>query len=282
MPHSPPIEKLVVVKHNDLIDAAQQLSVLESRIVLTCISRINSKEVLDPSVKFVLTVEDIRDLIKVEGGSAYDNLKAAANRLAERWVILLKPSQRVKERKIRWVSEISYIPAEGTIELFFTPSISKLLSEINKNFTQYKLENVLGFKCSHSIRFYELFKRWGGTGKEVGLEDLQEMLELGDKYSRWDNFKKWVLIPVITDINETSDVKVSWEQVHRGRRVSGLVFAYTLPKKDKAAVKRKAPTVKPAEAVDNVEYFADMRKRYGDRVAVPKEYEEVLRARGLW
>ena len=263
MPHQVPIEKMVVVKHNDLIDAAQQLSVIESRIVLTCISRVNSKEVLDPSVKFSLSVEDIRDLLKVEGGSAYDNLRAAANRLAERWVILLKPSRRVTERKIRWVSEISYIPSEGTIELYFTPSISKLLSEITKNFTQYKLENVLGFKCSYSIRFYELFKRWGGTGKEVRLEDLQDLLELGDKYTRWDNFKKWVLIPAIQDINETSDVKVSWEQVHRGKRVSGIVFAYTLPKKEKTLVQRKAPTVKPAEAKVNTSHQEELVNRFG-------------------
>jgi hypothetical protein len=79
MPHSLLTkEKLVVVKHNDLIDAAQQLSVIESRIILTCISRINSKEILDPNVKFVLSVEDIKDLVGVNGKSSYENLKEAA------------------------------------------------------------------------------------------------------------------------------------------------------------------------------------------------------------
>ena len=171
MPHSLLTkEKLIVVKHNDLIDAAQQLSVIESRIILTCISRINSKEILDPSVKFVLSVEDIKDLIGVSGKSSYENLKEAATRLYMREVILLKPSKRVTERRIRWVSEISYIPSEGVIELFFTPSISKLLSDIQRDFTQYKLENVLGFKCSYSIRFYELFKRWGGGDKIIDAE----------------------------------------------------------------------------------------------------------------
>jgi plasmid replication initiation protein len=269
MPHIPPIEKLVVVKHNDLIDAAQQLSVLESRIILTCISRVNSKEVLDPSIKFVLSVEDIKDLVGVGGRSAYENLRDAVNRLAERWVVLLKPSKRISERKIRWVSEIAYIPTEGVIELFFTPSISNLLSDITKNFTQYKLENVLGFKCIYSIRFYELFKRWGGTGKEIDLEDLQELLELGDKYARWDNFKAKVLIPVVKDINETSDVKVSWDQVHRGKRVSGIIFAYSLPKK--VTTQKKAPTSKPAEAKSDLSHKEELVRRFGEDIV--KKYK---------
>lgn len=281
MSHSLPIEKMVVVKHNDLIDAAQQLSVIESRIILTCISRVNSKEVLDPSIKFVLSVEDINELIGVSEKSAYENLKLAANRLAERWVILLKPSKRIVERKIRWVSEIAYVPTEGVIELFFTPSISKLLSDVDRDFTQYKLENVLGFKCSYSIRFYELFKRWGGTGREVGLEDLQEMLELGNKYERWDNFKKWVLTPAINDINATSDVRVSWEQVHRGKRVAGINFAYTLPKKEKLVRHKKAPGVK-AEAVDNLTHYVELRKKYGDVVPVPEDIAAEMKAKGLW
>lgn len=287
MPHSLPIEKMVIVKHNDLIDAAQQLSVIESRIVLTCISRINSKEVLDPSVKFVLSVEDISDLVGINRKGAYENLKDAVNRLSERWVILLKPSKRIAELRVRWVSQIAYVPNEGVIELFFTPGISQLLSSINRDFTQYKLENVLGFKSSYSIRFYELFKRWGGTGRDIELEDLREMLELGDKYEAWDNFKKWVLIPSINDINETSDVKVSWEQVHRGKRVSGIIFTYTLPKRVKSISQKKAPaSSRPTEAkIDNLTHYAELRRRFGDAApkgTYPDGMEQELKARGLW
>lgn len=279
-------EKLVVVKHNDLIDAAQQLSVIESRIILTCISRINSKEILDPSVKFVLSVEDIKDLIGVSGKSSYENLKEAATRLYMREVILLKPSKRVTERRIRWVSEISYIPSEGVIELFFTPSISKLLSDIQRDFTQYKLENVLGFKSSYSIRFYELFKRWGGGDKVISLEDLQDLLELQGKYPRWNNFRQWVLVPVIEDINATSDVKVTWEPVFRGRKVVAISFAYALPKKEESPKLKKSSISLTTEGkVDNLQHYADMRKRFGNALpvgAIPVEIIEQLKAQGRW
>jgi hypothetical protein len=61
-----PTEKMIVVKHNDLIDAAQRLSIYESRILLTCISRINSKGSLLHTDKFILTVEDVAELVGID------------------------------------------------------------------------------------------------------------------------------------------------------------------------------------------------------------------------
>ena len=175
-----PKNKMIVVKHNDLIDAAQKLSIYESRIILTCISLIDSKSSLDFSEKFVITVEDIVDLVDVSDTSVYNLLKEAVERLSERWVVFMKPSQRVQETRVRWVYKISYIPTQGTIELSFSPDIIKLLTEISRDFTQYKLENVLKFRGFYSVRLYELMCRWGGKNKTIELEWLKENLQLED------------------------------------------------------------------------------------------------------
>ena len=314
MPQDVPVDKLVVVKHNDLIDAAHRLSIYESRILLSCIAKINSKEVLDPSLKFTLTVENIADLVGLEKNNAYAELREASDRLYQREIIFLQPSKRVSERRVRWVSQIDYIPNEGTIELFFTPSIVKLLSEITRDFTQYKLENVLKFKSSYSVRLYELLCRWGGKNKQVDLDWLRECLQIEDKYSRWDHFKDWVIEPAIRDINRFSNLNVTWVSVKQGRKITAIKFNYGFNKESKSKIKLdsvKSETkgnssgiidaVKQSnlnknnpkkskyhseknDDIDNIEYFADMRKKYGDAVtnAIPDHIIELLKSQGRW
>jgi plasmid replication initiation protein len=311
-----PKNKMIVVKHNDLIDAAQKLSIYESRIILTCISLIDSKSSLDFSEKFVITVEDIVDLVDVSDTSVYNLLKEAVERLSERWVVFMKPSQRVQETRVRWVYKISYIPTQGTIELSFSPDIIKLLTEISRDFTQYKLENVLKFRGFYSVRLYELMCRWGGKNKTIELEWLKENLQLEDSYSRWDNFKNRVIEPAIRDINEFSNMKVKWTGIKRGKSIHSIKFEYHInkdkkstskiienisysdnsdniestlvqnkvsqPKKAISPKKSKYP-VEKNDDIDNVEYFADIRKRYGDAAqGIPVDVIELLKSQGRW
>lgn len=307
-----PTEKMIVVKHNDLIDAAQRLSIYESRILLTCISRINSKGSLLHTDKFILTVEDVAELVGIDSNSAYSELKKAVDRLAERWVYFIKPSDRVQEAKSRWVSYVAYIPNEGIIELYFAPHIIPLLSDISKDFTQYKIENVLNFQSMYSLRLYELMCRWGGKEKIVEIEWLKIHLEVGEKHDRIDNFKKWVIENPLQEINKFSNLKVTPEYIKRGRRIVSVKFLYSIsqktgkiiegsvvknnhfsnanafiPKKTSQSqsaspIKSKYPSGKNDD-IDNIEYFADVRKRYGDAAqGIPLDVVELLKSQGRW
>ena len=289
MTHSLPKDKLVVVKHNDLIDAAQLLSVYESRIILTCIAQIDSTKPLDASDKFSVSVNDIVDLVGVTGDSAYSELKKAVERLAERWVYFLKPSSRVTEAKTRWVSYIGYIPKEGVIELYFTPHIAPLLSDINKNFTQYKVVNVLQFKSSYSFRLYELICRWGGKTKTIKIEEIKELLEIEDKHEHIDNFKKRITEESLSEINKTSNVTVSCEYLKRGKRITHLKFDYTIIKREtnprqKSIVKTVSKDNKKTESkiINNLDYYVETRKRFGDIVPVPDDIKAEMIEKGLW
>lgn len=225
-----PIEKMIVVKHNDLIDAAQYLSLYESRILLTCISQIDSTSPIALDTKFSVSVTELADLVDVDGDGAYIRLKEAVDRLYQREIIFLQQSKRISEIRVRWVSRIEYLPNEGMITLMFSQDVTKLLSELTRDFTQYKLENVLRFKGCYTIRFYELICRWGGGTKIITIEQLKAHLGVENSYERWDRFKDSVLEPSIKDLNAGSNVVVSWSGVKRGRRMSAIKFTYKINK----------------------------------------------------
>lgn len=235
-------DKLVVVKHNDLIKAAYRLTVLESRIILTCIAQVNSKGKLSADEKFSVRVEDIAELID-SGNSRdemYANLKVALDRLADRWVYFLERSDNTPmEMKTRWVSAIGYKPRDASIYLFFAKHIIPFLSELSSNFTQYKLAHILKFKSSHTIRFYELFKASMNSEITLTIEQLKAHLQLEDSYARMDRFQDSVIKPSMAEINEYTDIKASYSLVKEGRKIIAFKFIFVCLEDKKSKIKSK-------------------------------------------
>lgn len=281
-------EKLIVVKHNDLIHAAQRLSPTESKILLHCIAKINSKGSLEPTDMFTLHISDLESLSEEGIEINYGHLKDAVDRLSERWVHLLKPSKRSRkpdEEKIRWVSAISYKPYEGTVTLGFSFHIIPFLTELTKEFTQYKLQLVTQFKSMYSLRFYELLKSWSSSTRYISLEDLRAYLDLGDTHLRSDKFKENVLTPSMTEINKFTDMTVSYDVKKQGKFIIGFTFTAVIHERFKPTKVNKIgkkSEVASNQKVDNLQHFADLRKRYGDNAPIPPEIEIELKKRGLW
>lgn len=78
----------LVVKSNELITASYAMTVNEQRLLLACISQIDSRQKLEGDAVFTLTVEQARDLFYSRGDQrhAYRDLQVAAERLFERKV----------------------------------------------------------------------------------------------------------------------------------------------------------------------------------------------------
>jgi plasmid replication initiation protein len=115
------------------------------------------------------------------------------------------------------------------------------------------------------------------------IEEIKAHFMLEDSYERQDVLQDKVIKPAVADINKHSDMTVSYKVVKQGRKVSGFEFTYVCTEnKNRKPRPKKAPTVKPAEAPDNLKHFANLRKQFGDKAPIPKEFEEQLKALGLW
>lgn len=234
--------KMVVVKHNDLIHAAQKMTLMEYRIILSCIAQVNSTGAITPDDLFTLHISDLENYIDDGTELRYNDLKDAVDKLAERWVLFLKPSVRSRkpiETKVRWVSTITYLPSEGRIILGFSYHILPFISELTKEFTKYKLEYVMQFKCSYSFDFYELFKSSMSSESILTLEWIKDKFQLDDKYNRTDNLQNRVIKPAITEINKYSDVNVDFVPVREGRKITAFKFTFVCLEDKKSKTKSK-------------------------------------------
>lgn len=277
-------EKLIVVKHNDLIRAAQQLSLVESRIILACIAQVDSIGVLTSSDRFSVFVSDIYEYLP-NHSNLYADLKEAVERLANRWVYLLAPSKRTQEMKTRWVHTVSLAENEGRIDLYFSPFITPFLSELSDNFTQYKLDNVMRFQSSYSFGLYELLKSSMSSTCTLTVEFIQEHFQLSTAYARIDNLKNRVIDAAISDINKNSDMTISYESIKKGRKITAFKFTFVCRESKKKAKKFESVEKKPKpeeKKPDDLSYYADLRKRFGNNAPIPKDIEAKLKNMGLW
>lgn len=219
-----------VYKSNALVEASYRLSVYEQRIILACIAQVRRDKPLTDQQLYAVSAQQIADMTGTQLGTAYQNLKAASERLFERRVTLHeapngKGSDKV--RLTRWVQTVEYREAEGMVALRFGTDMVPYLSQLTEQFTRYALADVARMDSAHAIRLYELLCQWRDTGeREVSIEWLREAFQLEGKYPAIKDFKRRVIEPAVEQINELSPLWVKWDQRKTGRRVSHLTFTF--------------------------------------------------------
>ena len=71
------VDKLVVVKGNSIIESSYSLTLVEKRILLGCISKIDSTQQFTKKDGFTIRVEEIKDLVteRTSKNSLYSQVK---------------------------------------------------------------------------------------------------------------------------------------------------------------------------------------------------------------
>ena len=78
----------------------------------------------------------------------------------------------------------------------------------------------------HSISLYEILKDYVNLKNiTFEIEEFKKAIDLKEtQYPRFNNLKDYVLTPAIEEINSKTDLKVSYEKISQGRKVTHLKF----------------------------------------------------------
>jgi plasmid replication initiation protein len=223
----------MVVKSNALIQASYTLGLVEQRLILMAI--VGARETGDGiTAESLLTVraQDYAELFGVERHTAYGALAGAVETLFNRRAtvdVYDKKHDRTRSMTVRWVTAMAYEEGEGSITLRFGLEIVPELIRLESNFTSYELEQVAGLTSAYAVRLYELLMQWRVVGKTpvFKLAQFRGQLGLGvEEYASMGDFKKRVLDYGIKQINEKTDITVSYEQHKTGRNITGFSFKF--------------------------------------------------------
>lgn len=229
-----------VIKTNKLNTALQNLSLAEMRLVQVAIVDCRDTQTgLSPSKPLRVTALRYAKAFGIEPQTAYEALISAEKTLFERRFTFI--NERQNEVKSRWLSQVEYVKGEGAIELIFSPAVINEITRIDgfkDRFTSYLLEQTASLNSVYSVRIYELLVQWLSARKATfELETFRGQIGLGvNEYKRMSDFKKRVLDLAVNEINEKTDLTVSYKNKTQGRKVVGFNFTIKQkpqPKKDK-------------------------------------------------
>lgn len=217
----------LVVKSNDLIQARYELSLNEQKIILYTVSKLDEKQ-----KDFNIIPIEIGEFINLLGTSdlRYTEIRKLIEGLRDKGLTI--KTER-GELVTGWLSSIEYIKNTGIIELEFSKKLVPYLLQLKRKFTRYQLKNILYLSNKHSIRIYELLKQYENIGNRTfTIDELKKILMLEGQYKAFADFDKRVLKPTMEEINDYTDLKVSYEKIKKGRSIHSIKYKIELKEID--------------------------------------------------
>ena len=242
----------LVVKTNQLNSALQNLSLPEIRIVQLAI--VDARETnTGLSTDKPLRIDALRyaEMFETTRQNGYKRMKEAEETFFNRRFSYIDDDGKVV--KSRWIQQVRYLDDEGAIELVFTLAVVNGISRIDGAedfFTSYLLEKTANMDSIYSVRLYELLVQWKAAKKTPMFELDKFRDQLGiepSEYKAMCDFKKRVLQVAINEINEKSDIKISYEQVKKGRSIAGFKFKVLAKDKPKNAKQESRRSIDTAD-----------------------------------
>jgi plasmid replication initiation protein len=215
--------ELYVKKSNALVQKTrQQLSLMENKILLYVISKINEKN--DEFQTYILSLKEFCEVCGIQSKGSYAEIKKIAKGMRDKsfWM----ESEDGGEVTVGWMAKAKVNAQKGTIELKLDDDLKPHLLGMKKKFTKYKYLYIMTMKSSYSMRIYELMKSYQNMGGIIfTVEELKEKLGVEPKkLARWVDFKRKAIEIALKEINELTDIKVIYTPIKRGREVYEIMF----------------------------------------------------------
>lgn len=216
----------LVYKSNELIrDTRYELTEVEQKLVIYLISKIDNNNDTAPQ-ELTLRLKDYCDIVGVKySGGMIEYIKDSIQALRNKsWWI---PTGKKKQTLFSWIDTADL---EGeTITIKLSKSLQPFLFELQKDYTRYSLVNVLSLKGKYSIRMYEVLKSYAykncgnGYTLRIELDTLKDIINC-TKYPAYAEFTRNVLKPSLKEINNYTDIEVSYKNIRIGREVKEIEF----------------------------------------------------------
>lgn len=215
------VENALVVKSNFLINAQGKLSSVEQKLYLTAISMISIDD--EDFHEYVIPLVDVKKYFNTDPANARRDIEKAINNLMSAKVIF--KNEQGDKIFTTLISSARFLKSDVDMILRIDPNLKPYLLQLKSNFTTYRLMNAYKLDSGHSIRIYELLMQYLKIGKRTfELEELKKTLGIEGKYKAFDNFETRVLKVAEQEINEYTDIQISYEKIKKGTKIHAIEF----------------------------------------------------------
>ena len=261
----------LIVKHNNFVEAKYNLTLTELKIIAKLSSMIQKED--DDITCYKFSLQKLLEELNLSSEN-YTHLIDSLDRLLTR-IIIIKRLDSNTFLKTTFLSSAEYFLDDSTVELSFDKKLKSYLLQLKNNFTMYQFENVVALSSVYAIRIYELCKQYEKIKERIiDVVQLKKILEIEDKYKKYNDFKKKVLEIAEREINEKTDIHISFEEIKTSRKVTSIKFNIEKKEFEKSEIKEAEKTyseevemlyekIKEIERIDSIkDVIEESIKRY--------------------
>lgn len=234
---------------NIITKSTDEMSVIEKRVMYLAINRMDVgfdiKADSFKNLEFKISFSELKE-------TNYDRVKKAFEKLQTRALTLINDNDNEEFERI---IPFPYVKVKnGLVTLKMFADVVPYFLELKNGFTKYELAAALTLTSVYAQKLYELLSRWADKKEwNIAIAELQKLMN-AQNY-RYADFRKRCLNIPIKELNEKTNLNVSWEPEKDGRSVTAIKFKInTKDKQEKAEAKeavnqemQQISTLTPAE-----------------------------------
>jgi hypothetical protein len=265
----------LVYKANELVEAKYRLSVLEQKLLVVLISKINPDKP-DFENPYRMTMSEVAKALNISrSGSQYAEVAGAMDKLMVR---LVKIYEDETTTVTHWINDARYYVGKGYFDVWFGERLRKYVLQLN-NFLKYSSNNIYQLRSTYSIRIYEMLKNWETKGVKVwSVETLRDRLGIREnEYVKYSDFKKRVIEKAKSELKETTDISFDYFEVKLSRKVVELKFF--IEKNTPSGAKPKKKRGRPKKNTQDPKQLMLFGSSAPDSIFTPNVYSEDLDAK---
>lgn len=249
--------ELVLVKKNDLVQEfrMKDMSLTDIRIINYLVANIHSPKYDREFREFTFTIAELsKEIGYSKGGNSEKLVEDSILNIAKKIIWKDLPDEEcpgeTKKVLIKWIDEAEI--KKGIIKIKLGSKLAPYLLQVNGGYFQSKFHYSVMAKRRYTIPLYEVLKSWESLPNHTKTFEVLELREYMDvlqkSYEKFGIFKQRVLDPAIKEINEITDLNVSYELIKTGRFVTHVKF--TILKKKEAVLTKENPVDPDNKPVD--------------------------------
>ena len=216
-------KEIEIRQHNALTNARYEYTELQLDLLFFLLSKLRKDK--QDSV-YELNIKDLSLLTGKKYNAAY--LHKATSDMGSR---VFEVQTETRYRQLWMFQRVDYLLGQGFIEIKLTEDITPYLFDLKENFTSYELASALRLTSKYAKRIYQYCSQWKDQGetKKYDIQDFKHMLGLlddkgKDKAVRMSDFRESVLDVAVKQINEHTELHISYKLEKRVRTYKNIIF----------------------------------------------------------
>lgn len=205
-----------IIKSNRLIETSYKLNSREQFFVIYLISRISQSD--NEFREYTMHYSEIEKIINFDGKRRIAN-KSEVFSLMDKLnseTIMYEKGNIVG--KSVWLQHMEHNTDTDEFTFSLSEKLREYLLQLKEHFTRYNISNIVYLNAS-AIRIYEVLKRYQYLGEfEITVEKLKFYLGIVDRYAKFYEFKRWVLIPSQKEIEKYTDIRFDFRPGKKDRK----------------------------------------------------------------